>query len=471
MSDMLFYFIAALALLLTNAFFVCAEFALVRIRLPRIEELIKNGNRQATHVKAAVEQMNAYLAAIQIGSSLACLGLGWIGQKAFADPLCKLFARLGLNAGENLPFFLTPGTLAFIIAFAAVVLSHVVIGELLPKTLAIQHTERMALTVALPLRFFQWLFRPLLFVAGILYRPLMRRFGMKDAAFHRHVFSEEELQSIVNESQKAGVFTKGQQEMLERVLKFHNKTVREIMIPCPDIIAIDVRSDPDEVVNKVFNEGFSRLPVYDGNIDNVVGIAYAKDFVHAIKNPKLIKLADLLHECHFVPETLDVAALVGQFQKNRVHLAVVVDEFGATAGLVTLEDALEEIVGEIQDEYDTETAELTMGANGVCLCEGKAHISKIEEVFPGFKAPEGSYDTVGGLVLHLAGRLPKEGETFRCEGLSFRVAKREGRRVRKLAIRKIPVEANAGTKSAPISDDGDGAPAPLPPSEKYDSAF
>lgn len=436
-EQIVFYLSAASLLVLANAFFVCAEFALVRMRQPRIQELLKNGNRRAVHVKAALDHLDDHLSSVQVGITLASLGLGWIGERAFGDPLRDALLALGVKLDSPLVASITAGGLVIVVAFFIVTFLHVVVGELMPKTLAIQHTEKLAFAVAGPMRFFNWLFRPAVVVLNGSSRRLLRLCGVKEAPVHSHVYTEEELQLIVEESRKAGVFTQDEQEMLERVLKFHDKTVREIMVPRPDVAAVELRTAAQDVVEKVFSGGFSRLPVYDGDLDNIVGVVYAKDLVHALRHPMLVKLADLLHEAHFVPETQNISSLLQQFQRNHVHLAVVVDEFGDTAGLVTLEDAIEEIVGEIQDEYDHEAEEVVRISENAYLCEGKATIAKLQETFEDFEAPEGDFETVGGLVLHLAGKLPKEGETFHHDGFSFRVAKREGRRLRKIAARRL----------------------------------
>ena len=217
---------------------------------------------------------------------------------------------------------------------------------------------------------------------------------------------------LLAESKRAGVVSAGEQQMLQRVFKFHDKTVREIMIPRPDIAALSLRASEDDI-RVAFEQGYSRVPVYDKNLNNVKGIVYVKDLIYTLQNPKLIKLVDLIREVHFVPETQPVSTLLRDLQKHRLHMAIVIDEFGDTAGLVTLEDVIEEIVGEIQDEYDSEPAEVQRGRDGAIIFDGKTSVERLRELFPSFEMPEGDFETVAGLVFQLAGRVPKEADVLR----------------------------------------------------------
>jgi CBS domain containing-hemolysin-like protein len=279
------------------------------------------------------------------------------------------------------------------------------------------------------------IFFPLVWTLNTSSRAILKVVGLKPPPPHARVHSEEELGIILDESHKAGMMSPEERKMLERVFQFHDKTVKEIMIPRPDITALSIRSTPKEVEKAVMGDGYSRLPVYDGNLDNVKGIVYVKDLIYPLQHPELIKLADLLREALFVPESYPVQKLLKDFQKARVHMAMVLDEFGATSGLVTLEDIVEEIVGEIQDEHDNEPAEVEKAGDGTVVFEGKASVDKLKEVFPDCELPAGEFDTVGGLVFHVAGHVPREGETFRVGNMVLRVAKREGRRLRKIAAR------------------------------------
>ncbi|MCZ7644692.1 MAG: hemolysin family protein [Planctomycetota bacterium] len=426
---------AALLLLLANALFVTAEFALVGLRRTKIEELIQAGRRGAERVKQILGELDSYLSTCQVGITLASLGLGWISEDTFARIFQVILGWLGLEGGVAT---VSAHSLAVGVAFLVVTFLHVVIGEMIPKTLALQFPETLALYIGWPMAFFHRLFWPLTWMLNTASLRMIRLMGLKPPPAHTRVHSEEELSMILDESRAAGVLNNEEHAMLERVFRFHDKTVREIMVPRPDVVALELHATQDEVIETAFKSGYSRLPVYDDELDNIVGIVYVKDLIYSLHHPKLIKLPDLLRPVLEFPETSNLGKVLREFQRRRIHLGIVVDEFGATTGLVTLEDIVEEIVGEIQDETDQEPAEVEELSGGVYLVEGKASVSRIEELFPDIEFPEGDFDTVGGLILQLAGKVPREGDSFRIGQAILRVVKREGRRIKKLSIRRVP---------------------------------
>ena len=430
-------------LILANAFFVAAEFALVRIRKTRVQELVSDGNATAKIVKDAIEHIDDYISATQVGVTLASLGLGALGEPFLADAVFGPFFQwilpaASVNASERLAHGLAVASVAF--AFFAITFFHVVIGELTPKSLALQHPEKVSLWLIRPLRFFKVLFSPFIWLLRAASMRLLKLLGARPVSSHSLALSEEELLMLLAESKRAGVVSAGEQQMLQRVFKFHDKTVREIMIPRPDMYALSLRASEEEI-RSAFEQGYSRLPVYDKNLNNVKGIVYVKDLIYTLQNPKLIKLVDVTREALFVPETQAVSMLLQEFQKRKVHMAIVIDEFGDTAGLVTLEDVIEEIVGEIQDEYDSEPAEVQRGRDGAIIFDGKTNVDRLRELFPNFEMPEGAFETVAGLVFQLAGRVPRESDVLKHSGLSFHVAKREGRRLKKISVERLRSES------------------------------
>lgn len=284
--------------------------------------------------------------------------------------------------------------------------------------------------------------------------------GVQPASGHSLALSEDELLMLVSESKKAGMVSADEQLMLQRVFKFHDKTVREIMVPPPDIMALDLRASVEQI-QAAFRHGYSRLPVYDGNLNNIKGVVYVKDLMYTLADPRLIKVVDLLRETIVVPESKAVPDLLHELQKCRMHMAIVVDEFGDTAGLVTLEDIIEEIVGDIQDEYDSEPAEVSRAPDGSVVFDGKTSLDRFREIFPDFELPEGTFETVAGLVFQLAGRVPKESDVVRHGILTFKVVKREGRRLRKISVSRDT--ASTATATAPLHA-GD-----IPPANVIDS--
>ncbi|HLX60544.1 MAG TPA: hemolysin family protein [Planctomycetota bacterium] len=441
-------------LVLTNAFFVAAEYALVRVRRTKIEKLIGDGVSAATVVRQALEQMDRYISATQVGVTAASLALGAIGEPFIAHRLKNAF-NMALPEGHS-PIW--DHGVATAIALLAITIIHVIVGEIIPKNVSLQFPERVAMYLARPMRFCMFIFRPLIWFLNGSAGLFLRMFGLKVVESHALAFTEEELLMLLSESKKAGVVSEDEQKMLQRVFKFHDKNVREIMVPRPDMDGLNLRASEDEI-RKAFEKGFSRLPVYDGTLDNIKGIVYVKDLLYTLQDPKLIKLVDLLREAVFVPETMPVSKLLHDFQKGRTHMAIVVDEFGDTAGLVTLEDVIEEIVGEIQDEYDYEAADVQRAPDGVLIFDGKTSMARFKEVFPNFEAPEGSYETVAGLVFQLAGRVPKEGDIIVNNELSFKITKRDGRRLRRITVRR----ARPSTRSTP-EDSGEKKAAASEPS-------
>ena len=447
-------------LVIANAFFVATEFALVRVRRTRIDAMIAEGNLTAKVVKDALDNIEHYISATQVGITIASLALGWLGEPVLANDFFEPMFGHVMSPNASATAAHVP---AAILALLVITFIHVVLGELVPKNLSLQFPEKMSLYLVRPMRFCVLLFRPFIWLLNGTSRSLLRAFGLQSTFPRSLALSEEELLLLLSESKKAGVVSEDEQRMLQRVFKFHDKTVREIMKPRLDIAALELRSSEQEI-KAVFDQGYSRLPVYDGNPSNIRGIVYVKDLIYTLRDPKLIKLVDLVREAMFVPETKAVSELLREFQRRKVHMAIVVDEFGDTAGLVTLEDVIEEIVGEIQDEYDYEAAEIERGKDGTLVFEGKTDLDRLRELFPAFTPPEGSFETVAGLVFQLAGRVPRETDVIEYGGLSFRILKREGRRLRKIAIQKIApapeTDVNsAGGASAAAAAAEDGATA------------
>ena len=458
--DATFSLLIILLLILANAFFVAAEFALVRIRRTRIDALIADGIPSAKLVKDALDHINQYISATQVGVTVLSLALGWLGEPFLADDIFHpLFTRLfGTTVTETTAHIAGAATAFFLITFVQIVL-----GELIPKNLSLQFPETVALYLIRPMRFFTTLFRPFVWLLTGSSNFLMRMAGLPPSQIRSLALSEEEILLMLMESKKAGVVSEDEQRMLQRVFKFHDKTVREIMKPRLDIAALDLRATEQEI-KAAFDQGYSRMPVYEDNLSNIKGIVYVKDLIYTLRDPKLIKLIDLLREAIFVPETKAVSAVLRDFQSRKVHMAIVVDEFGDTAGIVTLEDVIEEIVGEIQDEYDYEPAEIVRSKDGSIVFEGKTDLDRFKEIFPNFEPPEGSFETVAGLVFALAGRVPRESDVLRYGDLSFRILKREGRRLRKIEVRRDapkPVSSGSdgttGTESKAASESQRGS--------------
>ncbi|MBI2559547.1 MAG: HlyC/CorC family transporter [Planctomycetes bacterium] len=335
---------------LLNGFFVAAEFSLVTVRHTRIEELIRQGESSASTVKIATKNLDAAIAATQLGITISSLALGWLGEPALAE---IIIAGLGFLPGIVATTF--AHSVAIIIAFAFITFIHVVLGELAPKSLALQHPEQTSLSVVRPLLLFEKIFHPVIWLMNETGRLAIRWLGLKPPVPYQSVHSAEELKMLVSESYEAGRLGEQQTAMLSKVFVFPRKTVQDIMIPRERIAALELNMPAGQILQAVEREGYTRYPVYHKELDNTVGIVHAKDIYHITSAHGIVILYDLLRDPYIVSPTLTIGRVLREFQRRQLHMAIVCDKGGKVVGIVTLEDILEEIVGEIADEYDLPT--------------------------------------------------------------------------------------------------------------------
>jgi magnesium and cobalt exporter, CNNM family len=435
---------AVVLLVLANGFFVASEFALVGVRRSRIATLAQTGDGRAQRLLGLVDNLNAYISATQLGITLASLGLGWLGEPAIAHLLEKL---PGL---ERLPPAVME-TLAFGIAFTIITFLHIVIGELAPKTLALERAERVALAIAWPMQMFYRAFRwpiRLLDWAGT---RTVRLFGLHPSGDHASIYTSEELRQLVDISTKSGHLEADEQALINRVFDFADAEVREAMIPRTSVVALSVTATLDEAEKLFCEMGYSRLPVYRDRLDEVVGVLFMKDLVTCLRRDRAgeeFQLEKLLHPPMFIPATARLGNALAQMQAARTHLAFVIDEHGGIEGIVTLEDLLEEIVGEINDEYDEEVREQIIEENGTFLLDGMLAVRDANRKFNLHLPEEAGYTTLAGFLLAKAGRLLRPGEAIEHEGAHFTVERVDRRRIRR--IRLIPATDNASSTAAAI---------------------
>ena len=337
-----------LFLVFLNGFFVAAEFAIVKVRLSQIEIRVRSGSFLAKIAKNIIEHLDAYLSATQLGITLASLALGWIGESVVAELVITAMASFGYTPNPELAH-----GIALPIAFIIITFLHIVLGELAPKSLAIQRSEAVALGISIPLKAFYILFRPFIWALNSVANLLLALIGIQSVK-EQDLHSAEELRYLIEESSKSGMIELNEQEMIENVFVFQKTMASEIMIPRGKIIGLEISMNPEMIVETVIEQGYSRMPVYKETLDNIIGIVYAKDLLTMMSLSDLIVLQDIVRPVTFIQETDKIHTLLTKMQKQRFHIAVVLDEFGGTAGLVTLEDIMEELVGEIQDEYDEE---------------------------------------------------------------------------------------------------------------------
>jgi len=420
-------------LVLLNGFFVATEFAIVKVRSTRIKELADGGNATAKVALRAIRQLDAYLSATQLGITMASLALGWVGEPVVSHRLVEpLLTLLGQQ--------LDPGTIqliSFAIAFLLITFAHIVYGELAPKSLAIQQAEAVTLWVARPITAFYWLFRPFIIALTWVANATLCLFGLQPASEHELAHSEEELRMIITASgsENGGTLRETQAELLDNVFAFGHRLARQVMTHRTEIIALDIDDTLEENL-RIAGEGeHSRYPVIQGDIDTVIGFVHTKDlYALAHDNPEG-DLRSIMRDMLLVPETIRVDLLLKQMQRRRQHVAVLVDEYGGTLGLVTLYDLLEELVGELPDEFEpAEAAWIIPAGERVWQVDGRLPMSDLEEA-AGREIPcEEACDTVGGYAFWAFGRIPAVGDVTARDGVTLKVLEMDGRRVSRLEI-------------------------------------
>jgi CBS domain containing-hemolysin-like protein len=421
---------AILVLLVLNGFFVAVEFALVRSRRTRLEAMTRAGDAKARLALRAQSNLARMLSASQLGITLASLGLGWVAEGTLGEVLREYFTH-HLPPAIELAVRITVGST---VALTVVTYCHVVFGELAPRAAALNHPEQFARWLAPPLMLFAWVVTPFTFVLNKSSQLVLRAFRQDPNLSEESVHSPDELRMLVEQSQEAGAMQQQDAELLEGVFEFSEKNAREVMTPRTDIVALPLDASLDEALQVAEDAGFSRYPVYDESIDHVVGIVLAKDLLFELRHPRDdFTLESIVRDVHVVPGTREVEQVLADFKRLKEHMAVVLDEYGGTAGIVTMEDLLEEIVGEILDEYDEPAAPAPSGANNETCVPGATHIGELNERF-GLDVPEDGYTTIGGFVFGALGRLPVVGDRVTAGGAVFRVREMAGRRIETLDV-------------------------------------
>ncbi len=437
MDDPVLGLIITFVLVLANAFFVAAEFAIVKVRASQIELLAQTGSKTAKMAQRLITHLDEYLSATQLGITLASLGLGWVGEPIVAEIIIRIMVMLGLAGGTPADHELAH-RFALPIAFVFITFLHIVFGELAPKSAAIQMPEKTTLVLSYPLRYFYLLFKPAIVVLNGMANLILRTVGLKAAKESDHFHSGEELRLLLEQGREGGAIEDAEHELLENVFDFRDKIIKEVMVPRTTIVGLDISASPGDIIKFVIEEGYTRMPVFEHSIDNIVGVVYSKDIIMLLEHDNLIILQDLLRPVYFVPETKPISELLREFQRRKIHLAIVVDEFGGTAGLVTMEDILEELVGEIQDEYDDEASGVEAVGDGAYVVNASMTISDVNEIIDGFMLPEGEdYTTIGGLVNKWFGHIPEADECYERDSVRMTVLKTYNRRVVQVKIEDL----------------------------------
>jgi CBS domain containing-hemolysin-like protein len=424
-------------LVLLNGLFVAAEFAFVKIRATQVERLVREGRASARLVREATGKLDAYLSVCQLGITISSLGLGWIGEPVFAHLIEPLLEPL--NVPEASIHFI-----AFAVAFGTITFLHVVFGELAPKSLAIARAEGTSLFVAPFMRVFYFLFLPGIILFNGTANLVVRLFGVPLASETEETHSEEEVRMIVSQSARRGVLDQEEEEMVGAVFELNDKVAREIMVPRPDVVSLPAEMDLRKLVSVAAAGNYTRYPVYeDDSTDRIVGAVHVKDVLRAVESEGSLDAnltaRDLAREVLIVPENRPIDEILEDFQKQEIQMAIVIDEWGSFEGLFTLEDIIEEIVGEIRDEFDEEEPAIRKLPDGSYSIDGRIPIGVVNEAL-GSKFESEDFDTIGGFVLGHLGRAPEVGDEVRLDGYLLCVDEVDGPRVAQVIARELPEE-------------------------------
>lgn len=419
----------AIILVLLNGFFVLSEFSIVKIRRSRLEELVKIGRPNAKLALGMTHKLDSYLSATQLGITLSSLALGWIGEPAFAKLLEYLFSDF---FDENKTLL---HTVSFVIAFTIITLLHVVMGELIPKSIAIAKTEGAVLKVAAPLHFFWILFFPLIRTFDFISAFFLKRMGIHPASESETAHSEEELKYIVGESVKGGVLDTVEEEIIKNAVDFSDTVAKEIMTPRKDIVCLIAGKTYEENLEIVKQSNHTRYPYCEGGKDSIVGMIHIRDLLeNELSDTASYDLSKLVREMIIVPETASISDILAKMNRRQIHTALVLDEYGGTAGLLTMEDIIEEIMGDISDEHDLKTEECKKIDDYTFDFDGMASLEDSGERI-GINYEDEEQVTVGGYVFNLLGHLPSVGDVAEDEHGQYEVLEIDGNRVKKVRIK------------------------------------
>ena len=416
---LVFELLALVGLILLNAAFVAGEYGLVTSRRTRIRELVREGNRRARAVLKITADPPRFIAAMQLGVTITSLGIGALGEQVLAKAFEPLLATV----------------LAVIVALLVITFLHVVIGELVPKGIALGHPEATALALSAPVRVFFTVFAPFVWVLQRSTELVLSLFGQEPPGADHEAHSEAELRMLLTSSAEQGEIEFGEQEMLAKVFDFGDKEAADVMVPRPEVVALSVDLAPEEALRIVLDSPYTRFPVYRESLDEIAGILHVRDLFAATQERGIadVDLAELLRPASMVPETKDLAALLTEFRRTNQHMAIVIDEYGAVEGIITLEDLVEEIVGEIEDEFDIPDEAVERVDEDTIRIDGTFSIDDFNEQFDA-DLPEQDYHTVAGFVFGALGRAAEPGDEVSHDGMVFHVDSVEGQRIDRLTV-------------------------------------
>ena len=415
---MLFNILITLFFVFLNGFFVAAEFAIVKVRSSQLEMKAQEGNRFAILSKFIVSHLDAYLAATQLGITLSSLALGWIGEPFVSKIILDVMGWFGIVLSPSLT-----STIALALAFLIITVLHIVLGELAPKSLAIQRSEQTTLFIAYPLHAFYWICRPFIWALNGIANLLLKLIGLHTVSEGEN-YSSDELRYLVDQVKESGNIEDTNYDIIKNAFDFSERTARQIMVPRTQVLAIDVNDYDNKTLEIVIEDGFSRIPCYEDSIDNTIGIVHLKDILKKMRENDTVNIRSIVRPVSFVPETKRIGQLLKEFQVKHQQIAMVLNEYGGVEGIITMEDILEELVGEIQDEYDNEIPFVEKIGDGVYSVQATAAISDVNNQLPYSIDKAKQYDTLAGYLIDKFGRIPNVQEKLESENYEFTVLKK-----------------------------------------------
>ncbi|MFN8256008.1 MAG: hemolysin family protein [Bacteroidales bacterium] len=420
-----------LLLVFLNGFFVAAEFSIVKVRYSQIHLKAEQGNKFARKSEHIINHLDTYLSATQLGITLASLGLGWIGEPVVANIIRAFIEAIGLTVSESVLH-----SISLPVGFLTITILHIVFGELAPKSVAIRKSEPTALAVSYPLYWFYMLLRPFIWLMNAISNLFLNLIGIKPVGEHE-THSVDELRLLVDQSKEGGIIQAENYEIIKNAFDFTDYSAKQIMVPRQQIFAFDIEMPVKEIIENILENGYSRIPVFEASLDNIIGIIYGKDVFNAYyKNPDF-KVKDLLHPVYYVYEEKLISEILAEFQKQHIHLAVVIDEFGGTQGIITLEDILEELVGEIQDEDDNENLIVEKKEDGSYLVLATHPLVDINELLPHPFPLSDNYNTLSGFLLYNLDKIPKLNEKFTISGYEICISKIQHRTIQTVILKTL----------------------------------
>ncbi|WP_245203591.1 hemolysin family protein [Ammoniphilus resinae] len=424
----MFNLFLVILLVLLNGFFVAAEFAMVKVRSSRLESLVLEGNQKAKYAQKLTSNLDAYLSACQLGITLASLGLGWVGEPAIAKAIEPVMQNFGFSD-------VVIHTVSFIIAFSIITFLHIVLGELAPKSMAIQKSEGVTMWTAPLLIVFHKIMYPFIWFLNGTANWFLRLIGIQPATEHEAAHTEEEIRILMEESHKSGYIDNTELALVDNIFDFSERNAREVMIPRTDMVCLYAEHSFEDNLEIALKEQMTRYPVCNPDKDNIIGFIHIKDLFAAITKGKK-NFKELIRPVIRVPESMQISALLKQMQKKKAQLAIVIDEYGGTAGLLTIEDIIEEIVGEIQDEFDEERQSIETLGNNSYSVDGRLILEEANDFF-GFKIGNEDVDTIGGWVYSQVETPPKVNQRVEFDGFEFIISEVDNFRINRILIKRL----------------------------------